>query len=71
LTHSCALNRARIYVDDSIWTGIRHMHHAVVTVLRSRDVAAVSHLLARPHEGHLFYGFEDLGVWSVEAYKGP
>ena len=57
------------YADDSMWTGIRQMHHAAVTVLQSRDVGAVSRLLARPHEGYLFYGFEDLGVWSVDAYR--
>ena len=59
------------YADDSMWTGIRQMHHAAVTVLQSRDVGAVSRLLAHPHEGYLFYGFEDLGVWSVDAYKKP
>ncbi|HET9370262.1 MAG TPA: hypothetical protein VFO19_08440 [Vicinamibacterales bacterium] len=59
------------YGDHLMWTGIRRMQQAAVTVLQSRDVGAVSRLLARPHEGYLFYGFEDLGVWSVEAYKDP
>ena len=28
---------------------------------QSRDVGAVSRLLARPDDGYVFYGFEDLG----------
>ena len=62
---------AETCANDSMWTGIRQMHQAAVSVLQSRDVGAVSRLLARPHEGSLFYGFEDLGVWSVEAYRNP
>ncbi len=43
----------------------------MVEAIRARDTAAVSNILHRPHEGYLLYGFEDLGVWSVEAYKSP
>jgi hypothetical protein len=57
------------YANDSMWTSIHQMHHAAVTTLQSRDVGAVSRLLARPDEGYVFYGFEDLGIWSVEAYR--
>ena len=52
-----------------MWTNIRQMHRATIKVLQSRDVGAVSRMLAHPHEGNLFYGFEDLGVWSVDTYR--
>ena len=46
-----------------------HQAHAGIggRGIRARDIAAVSNILRRPHEGYLLYGFEDLGVWSVEA----
>jgi len=57
------------YSDDSQWVTFRRMQESVVEAIRARDSAAVSHILRRPHEGYLLYGFEDLGVWSVEGYK--
>ena len=64
-------NEDACYSDDSQWAVIRRMQESVVEAIRARDTAAVSSILRRPHEGYLLYGFEDLGVWSVEAYKIP
>ena len=64
-------DEAPIYSEESQWTLIRRMQESVVETIRARDVEAVSRILRRPHEGYLLYGFEDLGVWSVEAYKKP
>ncbi len=64
-------NEGGLYSDDSQWSTIRRMQESVAAALRARDVDAVSEILRRPHEGYLLYGFEDLGVWSVEAYKHP
>ena len=64
-------NESACYSDDSQWATIRRMQKSVAEAIRARDTAAVSNILRRPHEGYLLYGFEDLGVWSVEAYKIP
>jgi hypothetical protein len=47
------------------------MQRSVVEAIRARDTETVSKILRRPHEGYLLYGFEDLGVWSIEAYRNP
>ena len=62
-------NESASYGEDSQWTTIRRMQESIVDSIRSRDTAAISNILRRPHEGYLFYGFEDLGIWSVEAYN--
>ena len=62
-------NENACYGDDSQWATIRRMQESVVEAIRARDNAAVSNILRRPHDSYLLYGFEDLGVWSVEAYK--
>jgi hypothetical protein len=64
-------NETACYSDDSQWGIFRRMQESVADAVRARDIAAVSNILRRPHEGYLMYGFEDLGVWSVEAYKLP
>ena len=57
--------------NDSQWATIRRMHKSVDEAIRRRDTAVISNILRRPHESYLLYGFEDLGIWSVEAYKSP
>ncbi len=64
-------NESACYSDDSQWATIRRMQNSVVEAIRARNTTAVSNILRWPHEGYLMYGFEDLGVWSVEAYKLP
>ena len=64
-------NESACYSDDSQWATIRRMQKSVSEAIRARDTQAVSNILRRPHESYLLYGFEDLGVWSVEAYKNP
>jgi hypothetical protein len=62
-------NEAACYGDDSQWKTIRTMHDAVVTAVREGKTDEVASYIARPHEGYLHYGFDDLGVWSVDAYR--
>jgi hypothetical protein len=57
------------YGEDSQWKTIRAMQESVVAAIREGDIDKVASFLTRPHEGYLHYGFEDLGVWSIEAYR--
>ena len=41
------------------------MHDTVVTAVRQGKTDEVASYIARPHEGYLHYGFDDLGVWSI------
>ena len=62
-------NEPSCYGEDSIWRAIRGKQESVVAAIREGDVDGVASFLAQPHEGYLHYGFEDLGVWSIDAYR--
>jgi putative sugar O-methyltransferase len=64
-------NEASSYGADSQWRHIWKMQDAVVSAIIRGDVDAVHNALKHPHKSYLFYGFEDLGAWSVKAYADP
>jgi len=64
-------DEAACYGRGSQWQTIRSMHTAVASALVRRDLDAVGTALQRPDQSDIFYGFEDLGRWSLKAYEHP
>ena len=59
----------RCYGQGSLWRDIRNRHGRLVSAIARLDVEEVGRALQQPDRNELFYGFEDLGRWSVEAYE--
>jgi len=59
------------YDQESQWLQIRQLHEPVAQAIRDAAIDVVQDALHHPNRGHLFYGFEDLGAWTDEAYGDP